>query len=224
MRPERHASPVERDERALVEACLACDDDAIDDLVAAHRPAIARLARALLGSEEVDDVCQDVYLRVFKRLGDFEHRSRLATWIYRVTLNVIRNRQRTARRRHLDAHVSLDAVSARDQRRPRSRTSRRRRRSSRRRSRSRRLRTAIRGLPPVQRRALALWTYSDSSLATIARSTGLSLPGTKRTLRLARTGIRARDRSRPPRPRRLDHLTLRNWPMTRQALSATVAG
>ena len=189
MRPERHASPAERDERSLVEACLACDDDAIDDLVAAHRPAIARLARTLLGNEEVDDVCQDVYLRVFKRLGDFEHRSRLATWIYRVTLNVIRNRQRTARRRHLDAHVSLDAVSARDHATslahvstPASQLEAA--------EQARRLRTAIRGLPPVQRRALALWTYSDSSLATIARTTGLSLPGTKRTLRLARTGIR----------------------------------
>jgi len=200
MRPERHAPPVEWDERALVEACLARDGDAIADLVAAHRPAIARLARALLGSDEVDDVCQDVYLRVFARLGDFEHRSRLATWIYRVTLNVIRNRQRTARRRRLDAHVSLDEVSARDhvtslahRATPASQLETA--------EQARRLRNAIRGLPPVQRRALALWTYGDSSLATIARSTGLSLPGTKRTLRLARTGVRteieAARRARP---------------------------
>ncbi len=189
MRHEPHSSPVESDERSLVAACLSHDDDAIRELVAAHRPAIARLARALLGSEDVDDVCQDVYLRVFKRLGDFEHRSRLATWIYRVTLNVIRNRQRTARRRRLDAHVSLDDVSARDRvaslahvATPASQLEAA--------DQARHLRRAILRLPPLQQRALTLWTYSDSSLATIARSTGLSLPGTKRTLRLARTGVR----------------------------------
>ena len=74
-------APVERDERALVAACLSRDQDAIDALIAANRPAIVRLARAEVGSHDVDDICQDVYLRVFARLSTFEHRSRLSTWI-----------------------------------------------------------------------------------------------------------------------------------------------
>ncbi len=74
-------APVGRDERALVAACLSCDQDAIDALIAANRPAIVRLARAEDGSDDVDDICQDVYLRVFARLSTFEHRSRLSTWI-----------------------------------------------------------------------------------------------------------------------------------------------
>jgi RNA polymerase sigma-70 factor (ECF subfamily) len=181
--------PVDTHERALVAACLSRDEDAIAALIAAHRPAIVRLARARVGTHDVDDVCQDVYLRVFARLSTFEYRSRLATWIYRVALNVIRNRQRTARRRRYDAHVPLDELStydrfpalvdsttpaslweASDQRR--------------------RLRLAIRELPRVQRRALMLWTYRDSSLPAIAQSTGLSVPVARRTLQQARRRLR----------------------------------
>jgi RNA polymerase sigma-70 factor, ECF subfamily len=176
----------DEDDRLLVAACLARDDRFIGQLVATHRPAIAGLARALLGREEVDDVCQDVYLRVFTRLAAFEHRSRLGTWIYRVTLNVIRNRQRTARRRHLDAHVSLDEIGARDRLRFLVHAAS----LSESYEQARHVRWAIRSLPAVQRRALVLWAYRDSSLATIARSTGMSLSAVKRTLRLARSGVR----------------------------------
>ncbi|MGE5243744.1 MAG: RNA polymerase sigma factor [Betaproteobacteria bacterium] len=187
--PDQGASVAGRDDRALVDACLACNDQAIRQLIATHRPAIARLAWTLLGSDEVDDVCQDVYLRVFRRLGDFEHRSRLGTWIYRVALNVIRNRQRAARRRHLAAHLSLDDVSPRDHLKclvhPADADA-----LSESNERARRVRRAIRRLPPVQRRALILWTYGDSSHVAIARSTGQSLPDVKRTLRQARLGLR----------------------------------
>jgi RNA polymerase sigma factor (sigma-70 family) len=175
---------VDSDDRALVAACLSCDEDAIDSLIAAHRPAIVRLARAHVGSHDVDDICQDVYLRVFARLNTFEHRSQLSTWIYRVALNVIRNRQRTARRRRYDAHVPLDEVCPHerfpmlvDPATPASLWE-----AS---DRKRRLRRAIRELPSIQRRTLLLWTCQGMSLRTIAHSTGVSLPVARRTLQRA---------------------------------------
>jgi len=178
------------DDRALVAACLSRDQDAMQYLIAAHRPAIARLACAEIGSHEVDDICQDVYLRVFARLSTFEHRSRLSTWIYRVALNVIRNRQRTARRRRYDAHVPLDELWPHDRfpmlvdcATPASLWE-----AS---DRKRRLRRAIRELPSIQRRTLMLWTCHGLSLRTIAHSTGVSLPVARRTLRRATHGVRA---------------------------------
>ncbi len=180
---------VDTSERALIAACLICDEDAIAALIAAHRPVIVRLARARVGTQDVDDVCQDVYLRVFARLSTFEYRSRLSTWIYRVALNVIRNRQRTARRRRYDAHVPLDEVSTHD-RFPAlvdSATPASLWEAS---DRRRRLRLAIRELPWIQRRALMLWIYRDSSLPAIARSTGLSVPVARRTLQQARRRLR----------------------------------
>jgi RNA polymerase sigma factor (sigma-70 family) len=187
--PRRPRLPVDRDERALVAACLACDQDAIESLIAEHRPAIVRLARAQIGSHDVDDVCQDVYLRVFARLSTFEHRSRLSTWIYRVALNVIRNRQRTARRRRYDAHVPLDELCPHD-RFPTlvdSATPASLWEAS---DRKRRLGRAIRELPSIQRRALMLWTCHGLSLRTIAHSTGVSLPDARRTLQRATHGVR----------------------------------
>ena len=182
--------PIDADERALVAACLACDEDAIAALIAAHRPAIVGLARAELSGDEVDDVCQEVYLRVFAHLGRFEHRSRLATWIYRLTVNVIRNRQRTSRRRRWDVHVPLDNLRIDDQQLVLAQLSTPATlfEAS---DRSRRLQRAIRGLPPIQRRALMLWTGRDWSLRAIARSTGLSVRTVRRTLRLAKEGVRA---------------------------------
>lgn len=180
---------IDTDERALVAACLAADEDAIAALIAAHRPSIIQLARTQVGPDDVEDVCQEVFLRVFAHLGHFEHRSRLATWIYRVTLNVIRNRQRSARRRRFDVHVSLDELGMDDRFRALAHLSTPASlfEAS---DRTRRLRRAIRELPSMQRRALILWTCRDSSLLTIARSTGLSVRSVRRTLRLATQSIR----------------------------------
>jgi RNA polymerase sigma-70 factor (ECF subfamily) len=181
---------IDEDDRALVAACLARDEGAFAALIAAHRPGIVRLARAQVGPHDVEDVCQDIYLRVFVRLSTFEHRSRLATWIYRVALNVIRNRQRSARRHRCDAHVSLDELCLRERFRalvhastPASLFEAT--------DRARRVRQAIRELPSTERRALTLWTYRDASLSTIARSTGRSMAGARRSLRRARDGVRA---------------------------------
>jgi RNA polymerase sigma-70 factor, ECF subfamily len=187
------------DDRALVAACLACDDGAFSTLIAAHRPGIVRLARAQVGPHDVEDVCQDIYLRVFVRLNTFEHRSRLATWIYRVAVNVIRNRQRSARRHRFDAHVPLDTLCLHERSRAlgHSSTPASLFEAS---DRARRVRQAIRELPATERRALTLWMYRDASLATIARSTGRSVPGARRTLLRARDRVRAVwtvDRSRP---------------------------
>ena len=109
--------------------------------------------------------------------------------LYRVALNVIRNRQRTARRRRYDAHIPLDALCLHgrfpmlvDSVTPASLWE-----AS---DRKRRLRVAIRELPSVQRRALMMWTCHGLSLRTIARSTGVSLPVARRTLQHATHGVR----------------------------------
>jgi RNA polymerase sigma-70 factor (ECF subfamily) len=49
---------------------------------------VLALALHLTGSAaDADDITQDVFLRVFQSLGDFEHRCAFYTWIYRISLN-----------------------------------------------------------------------------------------------------------------------------------------
>jgi len=67
------------------------------------------LALNLLGDrDEALDLCQDVFLRVFRTLSSFRGQSALRTWIYRIAVNQASNRRRWWSRRHCGEQVSLD--------------------------------------------------------------------------------------------------------------------
>jgi RNA polymerase sigma-70 factor (ECF subfamily) len=102
-------SDVDTGEAALIERCTAGDETACADLVAAHQRMVYGLAYNLLGDrDEALDVSQEVFLRVFRTLSQFRGHSALRTWIYRIVVNQVRNRQRWWRRRHRSEVVSLD--------------------------------------------------------------------------------------------------------------------
>ncbi len=48
-------------------------------------------------SVEPDDVVQEVFLTVHKCLGDFRGDSKITTWLFRITQNIIRHRRRKER-------------------------------------------------------------------------------------------------------------------------------
>jgi RNA polymerase sigma-70 factor (ECF subfamily) len=102
-------SDVDSREAALIERCTAGDEIACADLVAAHQRMVYGLAFNLLGDrDEALDVSQEVFLRVFRTLSHFRGQSALRTWIFRIVINQVRNRQRWWRRRHRSELVSLD--------------------------------------------------------------------------------------------------------------------
>ncbi|MBI4266484.1 MAG: sigma-70 family RNA polymerase sigma factor [Acidobacteria bacterium] len=102
-------SDVDTREAALIERCTAGDDLACAELVAAHQRMVYGLAFNLLGDrDEALDVSQEVFLRVFRTLSSFRGQSALRTWIYRIVVNQVRNRQRWWRRRRRSDLVSLD--------------------------------------------------------------------------------------------------------------------
>lgn len=82
---------------ALVARCRAGDETAWRELFDRHFPFVRRLARRLGTPEaEMDDVCQDVFFVVFRKLDDF-HAGRFTTWLYRIVANVASQRHRTRR-------------------------------------------------------------------------------------------------------------------------------
>jgi RNA polymerase sigma-70 factor (ECF subfamily) len=102
-------SNVDSGEAALIERCVAGDERACADLVAAHQRTVFNLALHLLGDrDEALDLSQEVFLRVFRTLSRFRGQSALRTWIYRIVVNQARNRQRWWRRRRRTDLVSLD--------------------------------------------------------------------------------------------------------------------
>jgi RNA polymerase sigma-70 factor (ECF subfamily) len=102
-------SEVDSREATLIARCVAGDEAACADLVAAHQRTVFNLAFHLLGDrDEALDLSQEVFLRVFRTLARFRGQSALRTWIYRIVVNQARNRQRWWRRRRRADLVSLD--------------------------------------------------------------------------------------------------------------------
>src|SRR5438552_7238423 len=91
----RSAEPelAELDDRALVEACLSGQSAAFDVIVERHRRSVYLLCyRFVSNHEDASDLSQDVFLRAYRGLGSFRAQSSLATWLYRIGVNVCLNR------------------------------------------------------------------------------------------------------------------------------------
>jgi RNA polymerase sigma-70 factor, ECF subfamily len=70
------------------------------DVFRTHFDFVWRTVRSLGVPEAgVDDVVQDVFITVHRRLREFEGRSALKTWIYSVAYHTAQNHRRSARRR-----------------------------------------------------------------------------------------------------------------------------
>jgi RNA polymerase sigma-70 factor (ECF subfamily) len=79
----------DRDERALVDACLAGDQAACTALVEAYARMVGTVIWRATGQREViEDLTQETFLRTFKALQYFDSRARLSTWIYTIAHNV----------------------------------------------------------------------------------------------------------------------------------------
>jgi RNA polymerase sigma-70 factor, ECF subfamily len=89
---------------ALVAAAKSGDRAAFGELVRRYRGRIYALCLHLTGSRsEADDITQDVFLKAYRKLGDFEGRSEFFTWLYRIAMNRAFNARRDgARRRTTD--------------------------------------------------------------------------------------------------------------------------
>ncbi len=94
---------------ARVQECVAGDEAACTRLVTDHQRMVYQLSLHLLGDQqEALDLSQEVFLRVFRTLGQFRGQSTLRTWIYRVVVTQASNRRRWWRRRHQSQQVALD--------------------------------------------------------------------------------------------------------------------
>lgn len=56
---------------------------------------------------------QEVFVQVFKAIGQFRGDSKLSTWIYRVAINSCKNRTKYLSRRHDDTQDALDLIAER---------------------------------------------------------------------------------------------------------------
>jgi RNA polymerase sigma-70 factor (ECF subfamily) len=68
----------------------------------------------MIGSRaEAEDLAQEVFVQVFKAIGSYSGESKLSTWIYRIAVNLCKNRGKYLRARHASQQEELEALQER---------------------------------------------------------------------------------------------------------------
>jgi len=77
-------------EHELIERCRQGDETAFRELVDQYKGLVFGLtARSVPNRARAEELAQDVFLKVHKGLPYFRGESKLSTWIYRITINVL---------------------------------------------------------------------------------------------------------------------------------------
>jgi RNA polymerase sigma-70 factor (ECF subfamily) len=104
------------DEERFVDRLKARDERAFIELVEAYEQRVFRLVYRMLGRrDEAEDMAQEVFVQVFKAIGQFRGDSKLSTWVYRIAVNLCKNRVKYLARRHSDAQDELEPIADRSQ-------------------------------------------------------------------------------------------------------------
>jgi RNA polymerase sigma-70 factor, ECF subfamily len=158
------------DDQTLVAACLAGRREAFDVIVRRHRRQIYQLCYRFTGThEDASDLAQDVFIRAYRGLAGFKGNSALATWLYRIAVNVCLNRASVK----APKRAALSAVDPVDHRIERADTALMRG------ERAAEVRAAIARLPNKQRATLILRVYHDLPHDQIAGILGTSVGAVK---------------------------------------------
>lgn len=86
------------DDKALVSQVLSGDRQAFRLLIKQNERLVGHMiARLIDRQEDREELCQDVFLKVYEKLGEFTFQSKLSTWIatiaYRHGINHLRKRK-----------------------------------------------------------------------------------------------------------------------------------
>lgn len=107
---EPDVRPDHVDDTFLVREALRGNEQAFEELVHRHDRAVLRLALRLTGSKtDAQDIYQETFLRVHRKLDGFRFEASFSTWIYRIVSNLCLEHLRKKQRRKEDDFVTLSA-------------------------------------------------------------------------------------------------------------------
>lgn len=191
LRPPQDIPSCHSSDLSLAQRAAAGSASAWMDLVRAHQGLVQALLVRHVRSLDREDLFQDVFLRIHRGLRRYAGLASLSTWIFQITMNVIRShwetRQRQAQREVLasdhahgedgsahawDIPVSPDQEDALEDRMREERIVR--------------LRTEIRRMGPLDRQVLLLRELDNSSYEEIAERLAIPVGTVKSRLSRAR--------------------------------------
>lgn len=102
------ALTLQTEETALIDELRAGSEEAFEWLIARyHQPIYSLLARTAHDRADAADLTQEVFVKVFRKIGSFHGESSLRTWIYRIALREASN-QRRWWRRHKQQEIPIE--------------------------------------------------------------------------------------------------------------------
>ena len=149
------------EDKEIVERVLAGETRLYADIVNRYQQNVANLTYKLCGNRlEIEEVTQQVFVELYTALPRFRFDSKLSSFIYRITVNVVCKMMNKANR-----FISADAIENLPEQRSEDLDAQQR---IIREEQYAQLRTAIGHLKDEQRTALVLYTFEDFSYQQIA--------------------------------------------------------
>jgi RNA polymerase sigma factor (sigma-70 family) len=174
-----------REDDRFVEAARAGDRRAFESLYTRHVGRVFAICLRLTANvQTAEELTQEAFVRAWQRLSSFRGDSAFATWLHRLTVNVVLDQQRAQRpwfRRLLAIDDAIDAVAS-EQTRTVSNAERLADRHD--------LESAIRRLPPAARTVFVLHDVEGWQHDEIAARTGTAIGTSKAHLHRARQLLR----------------------------------
>jgi len=190
-RPKADKAPSDRE---LIERIRSQDWNAFEVLVLRYQDRVYGLALGMLrDDDEAQDVVQETFLNVFRKLESFRGESAFSSWLYRIAANNAMMKLRGKRRRvetsleevlpayNTDGHftVSIEDWSQRVDKMLEDREL------------GEHIRQAVDKLPDIYRAVFLLSDIHDMSMRDIAATLDLTVPNVKTRLHRARLYLRA---------------------------------
>ncbi len=118
--PLKNNPEVEDPDFVLIREYNKGNEAAFEKLILLHKEKVRNLIFLTLNdSEFVDDIFQDVFISVYKKLNEFRFESKFTTWLYRITVNKCRDYLRKKRVRSIfvpikDSHENVRSSGIRE--------------------------------------------------------------------------------------------------------------
>ena len=192
--PREDAAPEPNDGDAedvrLMQLVGQGDTAAFEQLVERHQALVIGTVGRMLGSNsEVEDIAQQVFVRVWRSAARYQPRAKFTTWLLKITRNLVFNEMRRTKRH---AHVTTQPDPAAEEIPLKDESGQSPAESLLEHELQGAIEAAIGELPDTQRMAVVLRRYEELSYEEIAEVLDLSVPAVKSLLFRARSELRAR--------------------------------
>ena len=99
----------------LIEQCLKGQQSSFSELIDKYKNLVFNLAyRMTYNLQDAEDISQEVFIRVYKSLYNFNPNYKFSTWLYQMTLNLCRDRFRKGKIPSVSLDTPLDKDDQKD--------------------------------------------------------------------------------------------------------------